>query len=232
MSGIELICVREAARFLDVNPETIRDYIRDGRIKATKKVKYPGTRCYQYFLNRSDVEEFSPPHAFNRYVPNLSAEVRRTVAWVIAAEGTISINPKYSKNAYGHIRACPCLLVANTEESFTREFSKLVGVGNIVVLRKKTTGLKNVFRWELKSVLGCLRVLEQIYEYLPIKREQAKFVMEFCRSRLSHFNKPYTRREVELINEVRLLNGKSRSQRFELIDPAIYNTATSVSSEF
>jgi hypothetical protein len=61
--------------------------------------------------------------------------------------------------------------------------------------------------------------LEQIYEFLPIKKKQAELVMQFCRSRLRHFNKPYSEEEIELIKKVRALQHRGKKS----FDWSIYN---------
>jgi len=126
-------------------------------------------------------------------------ENRLAVAWTIAAEGTISISsPK---------KGVPKLRVSNTEKDFVLRFHELVaGAGGVFDGHKNRPGRKDDYFWQLRSIPGVYKVLTEIIDFLPIKRQVALAVMEFCESRMSHFGFPLSQLEKDLIYQVRVLN--------------------------
>lgn len=212
--GPEYLTPEEAAEILKVNAETVRDYIKEGRLPAIKKVYGRGPKSFLWFIRKDALKDFRLPHTFNRHIPILAEEVRRAVAWAIAGEGTITINPSHRKNPSGFLLAIPMITITNTEKLFVTEFWRMVGnKGHIFKYsRQKTKGGKDIWSWQLRTIRGCLTLLEQIYNYLPIKKEQAKIVIEFCRLRLEHQSKPYTNREIELIKQIRNLQYRGKKK--------------------
>lgn len=68
-----------------------------------------------------------------------------------------------------------------------------------------------------------LSALKKIYPYLKLKKLRAKYMMEWCKSRLKNCPKPgqnfpYSKREVELTQIVKRLNikGSNKSKRFPI----------------
>jgi hypothetical protein len=219
---MEYVDIKEAARILHLCEDTVSEYLRKGILKGEKRPLWAGRSFItnKWFIPKSELERYKPPHVFSRNIPNFNNEVRRAIAWAIAAEGTITIDPSHSGRSIGRIRASPVISVSNTEKLFVTEFFKMVGkVGYVSELKKKTRGGKSVWLWSLSSMEGCLKLLEQIYEFLPIKKKQAELVMQFCRSRLRHFNKPYSEEEIELIKKVRALQHRGKKS----FDWSIYN---------
>jgi len=214
------LTTKEAADVLNVCPNTISDYVKNGLLRGVKKTYGRGPKTHIWLVKREDLERFHPPHVFNRHVPQLNNDVRRAIAWTISAEGTITINPKHQKNPHGYALALPVVAVSNTEKDFILRFWEMVGkVGRVTKAYKHKTGLRPCWQWFLHSTRGCLCLLEQIYDFLPIKKKQAELVMKFCRLRLNHKSKPYTDEEIDLIKEIRTLQHRGK----QTFDWSIYN---------
>ena len=131
------------------------------------------------------------------------AENRLAVAWIMAAEGMISITRRRDSGA-----PKPLLKIGNTELEFLSKFHHLVGKVGIVTKRphKKTLKSKGTYTWKFRSVPGVYKFLEEILPYLPIKREVALVVMEFCKNWMKHPNKLDPQKELDFIRRTRLLN--------------------------
>jgi len=100
----------------------------------------------------------------------------QAVAWIIAAEGSISLlRSNNGKGVSAHIN------VYNTDLRFLEQFMELVdGIGHIYTRGKKLVGKKQSYEWCLSTYSECLNLLTEIYEWLPIKQEQAEIVIDFC----------------------------------------------------
>lgn len=219
--GMESVDIKEAAKILHLHEDTVSEYLRKGILKGEKRPLWAG-RSYKWFIPKSECEKYSPPHVFSRHIPTLSKDLRAAVAWAIAAEGTITINPYHSRSHKGYALAYPCIAISNTEKDFVEKFYEIVGRVGIIVRNRRSQGVRKAsWQWQLRCIEGCLKLLEQIFEYLPIKKEQATITMEYCRSRLTHLNKPLSDYEVELINKVRILN--TRGRRKKIVPREVYN---------
>jgi len=219
--------IKNAAQRLHLCEDTISEYLRRGILKGKKHpVLTPNGRSiltYKWLISVSEIAEYKPPHVFSRHVPTLDKEHRLAIAWTIASEGTITINPYFSKSRKGYSLAYPTLSVSNTEQEFLRAFHEMVGKIGLITRSSKAVGnRKESGQWQLRSIEGCLRLLEQIFDYLPIKKKQAMIVMEYCRLRLKHMSKPYGEDEIRLINQIRHLNTRGRKPREDIM-ASMYN---------
>jgi len=105
------------------------------------------------------------------------------IAWTIAAEGYISL--KSNHNSYQ-----PRVGMANTEKEFIDKFYIMVGnIGHIYSYDHHNPRHRIKWFWELYSLGGCLEFLLQIKDYLPIKREQADIVIDYCTRSLNRIDK-------------------------------------------
>lgn len=105
------------------------------------------------------------------------------IAWTIAAEGYISLR----KN---HNSIQPRVGLANTKEDFIIKFQKMVnGIGRVYYYKHQNPKHSGKWFWELYSTGACLELLVEIYDYLPIKEEQADIVIGFCMRSLDRIAK-------------------------------------------
>ena len=216
----DYLTTAEAAAILNVGPDTVSDYVKNGLLRGIKKTYGRGPKSHVWVIKSEDLKAFHPPHVFNRHVPQLDDNVRLAVAWTIAAEGTITINPNHQKNRRGYVLALPTIAVSNTERDFLLHFWEMVGIGRVTKTYQPSNPRRRpITQWFLHSTRGCLVLLEQIYDYLPIKKKQAEIVMKFCRLRLAHKSKPYTDEEIGLIKEIRALQHRGR----QTFDWSMYN---------
>ncbi len=221
----QFVSIKDAAKLLHLHEDTISDYLRKSVLKGEKRPLWGGRGAYKWFIPQSELEAFKPPHVFSRHIPLLDKECRLAIAWTIASEGTITINPYFSKSHKGFYLAYPNIVISNTELDFIQAFHELMGkTGTICQTGKATENRKASWQWQLRSIEGCLRLLEQIKDYLPIKKKQAQIVIDYCHLRLRNLTKPYTNYELELINQIRSLNTRGRKIRRE-IEPSAYNHA-------
>ena len=129
------------------------------------------------------------------------------VAWTVAAEGTISVGKSSGKYHYPYVQ------VTNTSKDFIDKFLEMVDYGNVCFATKipKNPNHKQAYIWSVRSLAGCLNLLEQILPFLPIKIEQAELVIELCESRLKDFHKIgrdnlFSIREIEIVDRIHILN--------------------------
>jgi midasin (ATPase involved in ribosome maturation) len=133
------------------------------------------------------------------------------VAWTIAAEGTISIHRSHSK---GGVYYYPYITVSNTKKDFIDNFKKLVGdYGSAKYSGSYAHQLKNPkhnpsYFWAITSIRECRLFLNEIIEYLHIKREQAELVVRYCINRInaSAHQDSITYEDEAIVNSVQHLN--------------------------
>lgn len=135
-------------------------------------------------------------------------------AWAIASDGCIAITlGKYKKTKLGFI-LIPSISFCNTSYQFVQKINEMIGGGithddaNMQTNRKES--------WEVRvSGLADVKYLgEKILPFLPIKKEQARLIIEFCDSRLKVLSQPgfqfknagYTTRELAIYEEMKKLN--------------------------
>ena len=133
------------------------------------------------------------------------------VAWVIAAEGSISIG---TSNCKGHKYYYPRVEVSNTDKEFIDSFHYLVGyIGSADYAKTgRNPNHKVCYHWVITSISQCLGFLIAIREFLPIKHKQAELVIEYCHN--SNLCPPYYVSAyiliVFIISEIRVLNKRGR----------------------
>ena len=136
------------------------------------------------------------------------------VAWAIASEGYIGLicckyrppNKPYQK------RIQPVIEIANNKYEYLHILQNYIG-GSIS--QKRTVWpTKPAWRLTICGNYDVYTLLKQIEKHLPIKKEQAKMIMEFCilrmdiSTRKTVRNMPYQNRVWELVEIMRKLNKK------------------------
>lgn len=131
----------------------------------------------------------------------------QAVAWVVAAEGTISVG---SSNSKGRKYYYPTIGVFNTNKQFISEFWELVGFYGSANYKSYQAypNRKPCYSWVITKTSECLNFLKEVRPFLPIKEELADLVMEYCERRLLVLKQRNNMedRDYEIIDKVRELN--------------------------
>jgi hypothetical protein len=118
-------------------------------------------------------------------VLSLSPTERAYIAAVIDGDGTISINKVKRRHKTPQYR--PKVRVVNTDIRLIEYFTRLIGRNNFYVCyRKPRPSRQPTFEIQFKESLIPF-LLEQIKEYLVIKKKQAELVIAFCNTYSSHW---------------------------------------------
>ena len=105
------------------------------------------------------------------------------IAWAIACEGCITLT-RQSRDRKSYALH-PKITFHNTNEGLGLLFQELVGDGKIHSQRDYSPKHKDRWIWQLSGYKEIKMFLEDIIDYLPIKEEQARIVLEFCSRRLN-----------------------------------------------
>lgn len=129
------------------------------------------------------------------------------VAWAIAGEGTISIHMQKdgryaTKNGKKYLQLAPYVSIVNLKLPFIQRMQEILGG----TMYEEVSPLgKPVYRLLIMGIKDVKILLEQIIDYLPIKQENARLIIEFCSTRLVK-QIPYSKREKEIALLIRKLN--------------------------
>jgi len=97
------------------------------------------------------------------------------VAWTMAAEGSFSIQKV--RNSLQ-----PKISINNTKQEFLDKFHTMIGYGSTGThsWNERNPNWNPIHHWYISSHLDCLRFCAEVYEFMPIKQEQVKLMIEFC----------------------------------------------------
>jgi hypothetical protein len=161
-------------------------------------------------------------HTDRNMLMKYSEETKSAViAWAIACEGHIGFWKALRKGRLLCIR--PRIRVTNTDIDLLKTFGNLCGVGSLSLHRPHLDekNRKPLYNWEIVGLSSVKNVLDRTVPHFPIsrKREVALKVLEFCNRRLDAFNKrgyyfrnPYNEEELNLVSQVKMLNGGVRRE--------------------
>lgn len=108
------------------------------------------------------------------YTKVLSDNECRLVAWSIAWEGHLSLF-RQKKGGYA-----PLAAITNTNRSLLEQFQTLVGAGHVTKFYTYEKGHRPIGQWKISGAKGVRWLLDQIAGYLPVKKEQALLLLDFC----------------------------------------------------
>jgi len=146
----------------------------------------------------------------SRYtVPNYNEVERRLIALSIDWEGSIMIEKRFDKRIQ-KFQLLPRVNIANTKRELIEYFKSLTRTGSITIAHRSNPNHKDTYYWFLTGVKPVKDFLEQIKDYLIGKKEVCNAVLEFCNLRMKRYGKPYSERELQLYEKVRLLNKRGR----------------------
>lgn len=137
--------------------------------------------------------------------PSWTEEEKKIMAWSICWEGCICLTKRIDDNPQ-KFQILPYIGIANTNFNLLQKFQDILRLGSI-------EEHKTHYRTALRRLEECLYFLLNIYEFLPAKREQAFYTIQYIQSRLSHkkgnyLQHFYTPSEVECQKKVHELNSK------------------------
>lgn len=136
------------------------------------------------------------------------------VAWVVAAEGCISIYRRvdcrsvYSKFHGGLVTLRPMVNVSNTKVEFIENFKELAGIGHVSGGNRMAarSNCNPIYDWCVSSIEDCFSFVTDIQAFLPIKQEQACVILEFCERSMWRNGSALEDRDFELYEKMRELN--------------------------
>lgn len=147
----------------------------------------------------------------------LSTTDRAWLAGFIDGEGFIGITKqkKHStKNQAEGYLYHPYVIITGTEKDAIYFIKELTGCGKIVSL-SRTTGHKVAYQYKLSKYKDLQFVLNQLHNYLRIKKMQSQLVLEYIflrdqasikTGRNSRGSTSFTEREEQLYQELRTIN--------------------------
>jgi predicted transcriptional regulator len=129
------------------------------------------------------------------------------IAGFVDGEGSIHILMKKIERKYLCIN--PALAIGNTNKEVLVWIQKALGMGNILIYRRKNQGNhKTVYCFSVNGFF-VLPVLERIYPFLIVKRKQADLMIRLLKSRLQQKRgESYTQEQAEIASRIKILNKK------------------------
>jgi len=141
---------------------------------------------------------------------NLSETEKAYLAGLIDGEGSIHFGLNTSETVI------PRISISSSNTEVLEWCRNKIGKGYISTLSAHSFEgkfHKETHQFIIQAKPTVLPFLEAILPYLIIKKKQAELVVEWCKSRLSRENydrSTYTKREIEIIKEVKTLNASTR----------------------
>ena len=121
-------------------------------------------------------------------IPHYSIEDRAYLAGFVDGEGCITLMKTFN-SPNRTLSITPRVIVVNTNPLVLMMLKEYFG-GSVGSVEKSVWGRKEKFQWYI-SGYGCILFLESIFDYLKIKKEQAKSVL----SLKSRYTNPKKRNE-------------------------------------
>ncbi len=136
-----------------------------------------------------------------RQVGEFVVEERAYMAGAIDMDGTITINVCQGTHGLAY---SPLITVVNVCEVVIDWFAERFKVNKYHSKRAKSRRYPyGVSVWRTWDVIA---ILEQILPYLIVKRRRGELVLEFCKLKLHNVNGKLTKRDYEILEEVKRLN--------------------------
>ena len=137
------------------------------------------------------------------------------LAGLLDGEGYISITLGRGSDGKQYYQPVVGIL-SSVHEDFVRKVEDILSKSDlkfyhITVKRGKPIYFKTqrqLFQVTLKGQNRCRSFLSEIEPYLVLKKDIAQITIEWCESRIERRGHAYNHREIEIIKEVRKLNGE------------------------
>ena len=129
------------------------------------------------------------------------------LAGFIDADGCIGLHKQPSTG--GKTNYVPLVSISSTCKKTVEYLDKKYGeheYGHHITFRKVTNpNWTDRYVIEIRGMLRCKKILQDIVEFMVTKKEEAKDVLEFIRLRQSHSKRiPYLKEEMECIERVKM----------------------------
>jgi len=147
-------------------------------------------------------------------VNHLSLEQKGYIAAFLDGEGGIQITRSLRRHRKRRISLHPVVYFTNTNYNAIRSIKDWLKAGVMIVARQKQ-GWRPVYVLHITGIRNVKRLLTTLLPFLIIKKEQAKLMQEFCRSREGVRGKEgrrFTAYEVSLYRALKKLNMKHRGK--------------------
>lgn len=131
---------------------------------------------------------------------------RRYLAGLIDGEGYIGIKPNRRPENRNRQHFAPMIKMALTEKSAYLLFAIRDKLGGHIYKREYPNNFKynNAYYWDVHTYNIVKRVLDYVYPYLILKKEQAKLALELIQTKIN--------------TEERLNNGQIKSVSLEILE--------------
>lgn len=163
-------------------------------------------------IHRSGYRPFECYLKLKHYVDKFSDFEKGSLVALIIGEGCIGI---HHQGLSTQLQLSPTISIANTDVNVIEYLNKIfhgIPLKRNIEQWKKEGNRKPTTLFRIRG-LGVLALLETLEPYMFAKRNQTRLVIEFCESRFENMLEkgkatPYTRRELEIVAEVEVLNKK------------------------
>ena len=184
---------KDIASFLNVNEKTVRNYVK--KIHGYKVDKYGDFYRIKKQMKPINIDDVTAAY----------------IAGFIDGEGQISIHRSIHKT--GYISFTPLFRVTNTNKEIIIWLTKILEIQrNFYEINKHNKNWKLIYDIG-KQGFAVYPVLERIYPFLKVKKEQAELVMRFIKLRINQkFGTPYSEEQKEIHSLVMILNKKGRER--------------------
>lgn len=184
------LSLSEIGRKLGMPKPTIRELFI--RFNIPRRTRYEGIKNY-----------------FNRYYKKIwrdlshiqyTDEEKRLLALAIDLEGCIAITKRKTDRLMGYVE------ITNTSMKMLQYIKEIAKIGNIYHCGVGKGNRKPYATWHLGGFAYIKFFLEQIKDYLIIKKKQARLMIRFCEFRLRSPRAPYSEEEMEIYYKMIKLN--------------------------
>jgi hypothetical protein len=127
-------------------------------------------------------------------------------------EGSIGVALNYQKGGSTHRRPMfhPFVQLTNSNQTL-RQVMQGIGFGASIIPRKGNTSAHD--QYYMHNWSDILHFLLKIREYLVFKQEQARVMLELCKTRIMRMPKQFSTQEEALANRLRTMNSHKGPQR-------------------
>lgn len=132
------------------------------------------------------------------------------LAAFLDGEGGIQINRSKRSNRRYAIALHPVVYFTNSNREVIQTLKQWLHTGVVIVSRQRE-GCKTMYVLHVTGIRNILKLLSLLENHLIVKRNQARIMLQFCRSRLSprgEEGRRFTAAELNLYRYLKRLNRK------------------------
>jgi len=180
------LTVTDAAKKFGVNPATIRDMCRGGRVPAIKVPHIKNLECGMWMVDTDALEVYWKKQAGKFQCKPLLETTKAYIAGLLDGEGcfTAFITRQQShhiKNGHRTIEAIHWqtiyyIQILIVEEEPIHWLKEITGLGYVFKRNRQKQGWQDLWGWRVASGPAC-EIVKQIMPYLKIKRRHAEIFL-------------------------------------------------------